>query len=184
MPRFPELVTTKRLVLRTWKTEDADALADAIAGSIDHLLPWMPWAAGEPVPIEDRRRLIDEWQRAPAAGGEVVYGVFLEGAVIGGCGLHQRVGPGALEIGYWIHADHIRRGYATELTAALTEVAFTIEGIERVEVHHDRANVASAGVPRALGYEFVTDRPDAITAPGEEGIDSTWVMTRARWAER
>jgi ribosomal-protein-serine acetyltransferase len=184
MPRFPDLVVTKRLVVRTWKPEDAEALGDAIAASVDHLVPWMPWAAGEPVPIEDRRRLIQEWARAWEAGEDVVYGAFLDGAVIGGCGLHSRIGPKGLEIGYWVHVDHIRQGYAAELSAALTDLAFSVDGIERVEIHHDRANVASRGVPRTLGYEFVTDKPDPITAPGEEGVDSTWVMTRERWATR
>ncbi len=184
MPRFPELVTTKRLLLRTWKTEDAEALGEAITASVDHLLPWMPWAAGEPVPTEDRRRLIQEWERAWKAGEDVVYGVLLDGTVIGGCGLHWRVGPDALEIGYWIHADHIRQGYAGELSAALTDLAFSVDGIERVEIHHDRANVASRGVPRTLGYEFVTERPDTITSPGEDGVDCTWSITKDAWAQR
>jgi ribosomal-protein-serine acetyltransferase len=67
------------------------------------------------------------------------------------------------------------------VTAALTDVAFTRGDIERVEIHHDRANAASAGVPRALGYELVRERPDAVDAPGEEGVDCTWVITRDRW---
>ena len=181
MDRLPDYLETDRLVLRTWRREDARAIGIAVTESLDHLLPWMPWAALEPLPLDDRRKLIDEWDAQRRAGKEVVYGVFLDGTVVGGSGLHQRIGPGTLEIGYWIHVDHVRRGYASEVSAALTEVAFSVDGIERVEIHHDRANVASSGVPRVLGYELVGETPDARDAPGEEGVDCIWVMVKDRW---
>ena len=184
MQRLPDFVTTERLVLRTWTAEDAEALSLAVTASFEHLRPWMPWAAAEQVSIEDRRKLISDWDKDWRAGKDVVLGVFLDGTIIGGSGLHRRIGDAGLEIGYWIHVDYIRRGYAAEASAALTDVAFTVDGIERVEIHHDRANVASAGVPRTLGFELVAEKVDAVTAPGEEGIDCTWVMTKDRWSVR
>ncbi len=182
--RLPDRATTERLVLRKWKAEDAEALALAITTSLEHLRPWMPWAAFEPLTIEDRRRLIAEWYRDWRAGGDVVLGVFLDGRPIGGCGLHRRIGPAGLEIGYWIHAGFLRQGYATELSAALTDLAFTVDGIQQVEIHHDRANIASRGVPRALGYELLLEAPDGITSPGEDGYSCTWAMTKERWSVR
>jgi ribosomal-protein-serine acetyltransferase len=181
MARLPERLTTERLVLRTWKVEDAETLATAITESLAHLRPWMPWVAFEPLPIEDRRKLIAEWYREWQAGNDVVLGVFLDGAPIGGCSLHRRIGPDGLEIGYWIHADHIRQGYATELSAALTDLAFTVDGINRVEIHHDQANRASEGVPRTLGYELVGEKRAEIAAPGETGINCVWATTKAGW---
>ena len=35
----------------------------------------------------------------------------------------RRVGPVAIEIGYWIRSDHAGRGYATEAAAILVEAA-------------------------------------------------------------
>ena len=52
--------------------------------------------------------------------------------------------------------------------------------IERVEIHHDKANIASAGVPRSLGYTFAGETLDAVTSPGEVGIDCRWVMRPRR----
>lgn len=49
-------------------------------------------------------------------------------------------------------------------------------------IHHDKANVASRGVPMALGFEFTGETPDGVAAPNEVGIDCGWVMTRDRWA--
>jgi RimJ/RimL family protein N-acetyltransferase len=49
-----------------------------------------------------------------------------------------------------------------------------VEAITHVEIHHDRANVASAGVPRKLGFRFVGEYPAAPSAPAEAGIEWRW----------
>jgi RimJ/RimL family protein N-acetyltransferase len=70
------------------------------------------------------------------------------------------------------------------MTAAarlLTDAAFEIPGIEQVHIHHDRANTASRGVPRRLGYELVEEKPDERAAPAEMGIDCCWAITRRAW---
>jgi len=181
---LPVEVTTPRLVLRPWRVDDAAALSAAIERSLDHLRPWMPWVADEPVDHTTRVERIRALAAGAAATGDAVYGAFTPtgGEVVGGTGLHRRRGPGVLEIGYWVHVDHARHGLASEMVAALTDVAFADAGVERVEIHHDRANAASRGVPAGLGYRFVGEAPDSVDAPGEEGIDCTWAVTRAGWA--
>jgi RimJ/RimL family protein N-acetyltransferase len=72
--------------------------------------------------------------------------------VLGGTGLHPRAGEGGIEIGYWIHIDATGQGLATESSAALTKVAFEVHLLDRVEIHCEPANVASAAIPRKLGY--------------------------------
>src|SRR4051794_31266529 len=156
MTRLPDHVETQRLVVRRWEPVDAPALGVAIAESVEHLRPWMPWAAGEPVLLADRMRWIEHGNRQWEAGGDVVLGILLtDGTVIGGTGLHRRAGPDTLEIGYWLHVDHTGRGYVTEAAAALTDAAFDVPGIEHVEIHHDAANLASGRVPERLGYTCV-----------------------------
>ncbi len=182
--RLPDLVETPRLTLRRWTSDDVEALAAAVTASVDHLVPFMPWAELEPLTVDDRLKLIDGWDVDWRNGGDVVLGIFRNDTPIGGCGLHRRRGPKALEIGYWIHVDHIKQGFATEAARALTDVAFSIDGIERVEIHHDRANAASRGVPNALGYELVGETQDTVTSPGEDGVDCTWAVTKARWTTR
>jgi ribosomal-protein-serine acetyltransferase len=181
MTQLPAAVTTERLTLRWWEVADAPALARAVTDSLDHLLPWMPWAAFEPTSIDARAALIERWRADAESGGDVVYGVFLGAAPIGGTGFHRRRGPGTLEIGYWIHVDHTGRGYATELARALTSTAFTVGGIDHVEIHHDRANAASGAVPRSLGYRLVSEQRRPVEAPGECGIDCGWRIDRDQW---
>ncbi|MBO0729615.1 MAG: GNAT family N-acetyltransferase, partial [Acidimicrobiaceae bacterium] len=111
----------------------------------------------------------------------VVMGVFVNGSVAGGCGLHHRIGPGGLEIGYWTHSSFLRTGVATSAARLLTEAAFARADVTRVEIHHDKANTASAGIPRKLGFQMVRETPDRADAPSELGVSWEWQLTREAW---
>ena len=63
-----------------------------------------------------------------------------------------RLGPGGLEIGYFVRASAARQGYVTESTAALTRVGFEVCRADRIEIRIDPENEASKGVPRKLGF--------------------------------
>jgi RimJ/RimL family protein N-acetyltransferase len=145
---------TERMVIRCWQPADAALLKEAIDASLDHLRPWMPWAENEPEPLPAKVQRLRSFRGKFDLGQDFVYGIFNldESRVLGGTGLHPRLGAKALEIGYWIRADTINRGLATEATAALTRVAFTVNQVNRVEIHCDPANQRSAAVPRKLGY--------------------------------
>lgn len=173
--RLPHRVTTARLELRAWRADDAGALGEAITASIEHLRPWMPWVAFEPQTVEQRVALIERWQAEWSGGGDSTLGMLSDGHVVGGTGLHRRVGPDGLEIGYWVHVDHVGRGYALEASAALTDLALSLPGIRRVVIRHDVANRRSEGVPRRLGYRLVEEIGDGRRgAPGETGISRFW----------
>lgn len=171
---LPDRTQSARLVIRAWQPDDADALHEAIVESVEHLRPWMPWAEAEPLSVDDRRRMIGEWHDTWASGGDVVFGLFAGDRAIGGSGLHRRGPDGTLEIGYWVRASEVRKGYCAEAADAIAAFALTVPGIERVTIHHDRANVASAGVARSAGFTFVREVSDEVTAPGEEGVDWEW----------
>jgi hypothetical protein len=72
------------LVLRRWVRDDAEIVGEAVTESIEHLRPWMPWVAKEPLSLTERRALIDDWERDWLAGGDVVMGVFVDSSVAGG----------------------------------------------------------------------------------------------------
>ena len=170
--------------LRQWRLEDADAQARAIEESLDHLRPWMAWATGWPMPRDEQLETLRDWERRRLAGEDEFLAVWLDGELVGSCGLHFRIGDGGVEIGYWIHVAHLRRGLATDVARQLVERAFADPAIERVEIHHDRANVASGGVPPKLGFEHVADTRRAPLAPGEEGVERVWRLSRADWTVR
>jgi RimJ/RimL family protein N-acetyltransferase len=162
--------------LRRPELDDADAIAEAVAASLTELVRWMPWASAAAAdPAMQRRRLEDvvaHWDD----GSDFSYVVTADdGAVIGGMGLHARLGPGALEIGYWLRTDYTGRGIATACAAALTNAALALGGITRVEIHCDQANQRSAAIPRRLGYRLDRVEPDEVAAPGEIGQSMIWV---------
>jgi RimJ/RimL family protein N-acetyltransferase len=147
-------IETKRLLVRCYNPSDALMLAESITANIDHLRPWMPWAHSEPEPIAEKVARLKRFRGMFDLGQNFVYGIFTpeETRLLGGTGLHPRLGAEELEIGYWIHKDFINRGLVTESTAALIKVAFELIHVHRVEIHCNPGNVASAAIPRKLGF--------------------------------
>ena len=172
--------TASAAVLRRARPSDAEAFAEAVRESLDHLRHWMPWAvpvATETAVQRDRLVMADaSW----ADGTDYEFAILPadERRIIGGCGLMRRIGPGAIEIGYWVHVDHTRRGHATAAARALTEAAWTLPDVERVEIHCDEANAASAAVPARLGYRLDRIEDDKPQAPGVSGRSMIWVAER------
>jgi RimJ/RimL family protein N-acetyltransferase len=166
----PYGIRTKRLLIRCYELADAPALKEAIDASLDHLRPWMPWAHAEPQSLEEKVALLRGFRGRFDLGDDFVYGVFDPDGptVLGGTGLHTRAGEDALEIGYWIRASRIGEGLATELSAALTRVAFEVCGVDRVEIRVDPANERSAAVPRKLGFREEATLRRRLPA-GEDG---------------
>ena len=154
-------VETDRLVIRCWKPEDAELLKAAIDASLKHLREWMPWAYDEPETIEQKTARLRLFRGRFDLDQDYVYAVFNrdESLVMGGSGLHTRLGEDALEIGYWIRVENINQGYATEASMALTRVAFEVNQVSRVEIHCSPKNLASAAVPRKLGYTHEATLP-------------------------
>ena len=150
----PYRIVTEHLVVRCWNPVDAPLLKAAVDASVDHLRPWMPWAADEPQPLEQKVDLLRLFRGKFDLGQDFTYGIFSpdESAVVGGTGLHTRVDPMSFEIGYWIAAQNAGQGFGTEATAALTRVVFELTDIERIEIRVDPANAASRAIPRKLGY--------------------------------
>ncbi len=180
--RPPAELVAGPLTLVAFTGSEAPALHRAVVENLGHLRPWMPWAAGEPTETAQADYIalsLQAWESGAAFGYWLREDV--SGDLVGCAGLHHRVGPGAIEIGYWVSASRVRRGYATESARALTTAAFGLPGMERVEIHCDEANVASAGVPRRLGYRLDRVQDAEIEAPGESGPEMVWVMAAADW---
>ena len=143
----------------------------------------MGWVKQEPLSLTRRKKMLEEWEHEWLRGGDVVMAVLVNGQVAGGCGLHRRVGRGGLEIGYWTHPSFLRTGIASRATRTLTAEAFAFTKITHVDIHHDKANQASAGVPRKLGYRLIEEVPDEPEAPAEVGLECRWGLTREQWLE-
>ena len=171
---LPERIETARLVLRCWRPRDAALLKEAIDVSVDHLKPWMPWAAAAPFSLSDTEDTVTRFESAFREGRDFAYGIFAadESVALGSAGLHPRIGAGGLEIGYWVRADRVRQGFATEAARGLTECGLGAQGVERIEIHCDPDNIASRRIPERLGYVLVETRRGDTTSPGGEPRDT------------
>jgi len=147
-------IETERLVVRCYEPLDAKLLADSVAENVEHLKPFMPWAHNEPEPFEEKEKRMLRFRGMFDMQRDYTYGIFnpKETKLLGGTGLHTRLGSNELEIGYWMHKDYINKGLVTESTSALIQVAFEIIHVHRIEIHCDPANLASASIPRKLGF--------------------------------
>ena len=147
-------IETRRLLVRCYNPSDAPLLAESVTENVEHLKLWMPWAYAEPEPFEEKVKRLKRFRGLFDLGQDFVYGIFNpeNTKLLGGTGLHTRLGDKELEIGYWIHKDFINQGLVTESTSALIKVAFEVLQVHRVEIHCDPGNTASAAIPRKLGF--------------------------------
>jgi RimJ/RimL family protein N-acetyltransferase len=168
-------------MLRAWSPADAGPLQAALSASDAHLRAWTPWVIEGRVPGLSLEERLARHAAEFAAGVEWVYGLFSPdgGEVLGSCGLYPRVGPNAVEVGYWLAAGSTGRGLATRAVDALTRLAFAAPAVDRVEIHCDRGNAASARVPERLGYRVMP--PPAGGAPADLLV---WRLSRAEFMDR
>lgn len=172
----PKTIDAGEVVLHTWRPEWAEAAAAAVQASLAELAPFLLWATAE-YDVTTARTYIaevaEQRNRAEAFG----YAVFtVAGELVGAAGLMTRMGPGTLEIGYWIHSGHTGRGYATMAATALARVGLSMSGIERVVIRHDAANVASGRVAAKAGFVEVDRVERKRDSPGATGTDVVWEL--------
>lgn len=177
MPAPPDHLALPGAALHRLRVGDAAALHVAVRESREHLGPWMPWATPEGTTAAAQQDFCATVAPRWDTGEEHVW-VLREqpdGPVRGLVGLHRRIGPGAVEIGYWLHRGATGRGHARAAVRALVPVGLALAGVDRVEVHVDAANTRSAAVARAAG--LLLDRVEARPpeSPAQAGRLEVWV---------
>jgi len=182
MAPMPDVLEAGPLTLVRWSPNDVDEVLEAVRSSFAELQQWMHWAQTMPT-REKQREALTEGTTAFDAGTDFGY-LFREtatGALVGGGGVHRREGP-VVEIGYWVRSDRHNRGYATSATEAMTAAAFTyLADVDRVDIHVDCGNIASARVPEKLGYRLLGTEPREKLALGHTGEGYVWQKRRDAW---
>ena len=127
------------LALVRVSTDRTAAIVAAVNTSLDHLRPWMEWAA-EPASELSIGTFLAAAEELFEQRRDFGYSIVdtTTGAVVGGCGLHGRLGPTGLEIGYWVHGDHVGKGVATD----------TARGAHERRVRHRGHRAGGGPLPR------------------------------------
>jgi RimJ/RimL family protein N-acetyltransferase len=183
--RLPEVVEAGVVNVRRFTASDAPALVSAVTASLPELARWFEWAQTPPDVDRERERLARA-DRAFGAGTDYEFAVVEpdSGELVGGLRLNPSAGPQTAGIGYWIRSDRHRRGYASAGSRAVATATFaSLPTVERIEIHMDQANRASAAVARRVGFELAREVEREMLAPGHTGRGFVWVTTRSRWTD-
>ena len=138
---------TERLLLRPGWAEDAPALARAIADEqVVRNLATAPW----PFALEDAEAFLAAPRDPAMPSFLITERTKGEPRIVGACGLGRRP-SGAVEMGYWVARPHWGKGFATEASRALIDIARALK-LPRLEASHFLDNPASGRVLEKLGF--------------------------------
>jgi len=161
VPKVPEQIQTQRLVITRWRSSDAPDLLPLLEAAGDYLR-WIPERVSRPAPIPELELRLSGFGTAFDEDREYRYGIRHNGQLIGEIDLFPRIAEmrvpfseaDRVEIGYWITAEQQGKGFITEATRALIELARQLHGMTRVEIRCDTRNQLSAAIPQRLGFKL------------------------------
>lgn len=159
-----ERLKTERLILRPLDESDARPLAElANNWNIARMLARLP----HPYELSDAEAWISIQPERRASGAEFCYGVTLEDALIGSCGV-MRHDTGTYELGYWIGEPFWNRGFATEAAEAVIAETAAKFGAARIVAGHFVDNHASGRVLTKLGFRYTGEEKRWSLARNED----------------
>ena len=165
---------TERLILREMTTDDFDALYEIFSDpeTMRHY----------PKPFD--REKTEGWIRWNlenyAQYGYGLWAVTLKetGRVIGDCGITMQKIHGVMqpEIGYHIHKDCQRKGYATEAARACRDFFFTHTDFDAVYSYMKYTNAGSYGTAIKNGMRLIEEYEDPVNT-----VTKVYGITRSEW---
>lgn len=181
---YAEPLETERLTLRAFQPGDFDPL-HAMRSDAE-VARYLYWAAQTK---DEVRRVLEQkigFRSIRAEGDVLAIAAVLRstGQVVGDFILRCLSWEhGVLEIGFTVHPDHQRRGYATEASRALLALAFERAGAHRVVGHLDARNVASASVLEKLGMRREAHFVENEWVKGEWQSELVYAILDREWRE-
>lgn len=153
---MPNELVGERVIVRSYRQADADAMFAAVEESRELLSPWFGWVERYRS-VDDARdyciRMAAQWLTRDTLSG----GIFdaASGRYLGGAGLMRpNWSARSFEVGYWMRSSALGRGYTTEAVQLLTHLAFGQLAARRVEIRCDARNEPSRRVAERLGFVF------------------------------
>ena len=144
------------LLLRPFVDSDAPAFAAAALESVETVGRWMPWChAG--FGAETALAWFAACRSGREAGSAYEFGVFdaASGELVGGVGLNLiNLQHRYCNLGYWVRQSRQGQGIATRCVPALTQLAFGMLALHRIEIVVAAGNAASERVALKCGATF------------------------------
>jgi RimJ/RimL family protein N-acetyltransferase len=178
---FAEPIVTKRLTLRLMTAGDLDDVV-AYQGREDVCR----YLLHGPRSREDLLPRIAEWGAATRVTRDDDYlqlAIQLERRVIGHMYLHLASAENLQgEIGWTLHPDFFGRGYATEASRAILDLAFDTIGLHRMRAELDPRNDASIALCLRLGMRHEATFRQDLWFTGEWADTGVYAILAEEWA--
>jgi len=178
--RVLRFVLSDHCYLRLFEDADAEEFHRLINANRAQLTPWMPWAADQAP--ERTLRFIRLTRQQVADNDGFQTAIVCDGRIVGVVGFHgidwEHRSP---SIGYWLDAEHQRRGIMTGAVRALVDHALRGWELNRVEIRAALDNRNSRAIPERLGFrqEGVLRQAERV---GDRYLDSVvYAMLASEW---
>lgn len=152
MKEQPNLVSGQ-VLLRPYRSDDADDLYAAARESIAEVSPWMKWCHPD-YAIEESTTWIEQCAERWREGTEYNFVIAdsKDGSFLGGCGLNNlNLSDRIANLGYWVRTSQTRRGIASTATRLLARFGFEELKLNRIEIIASIDNQASQRVAEKVG---------------------------------
>lgn len=172
------MIKTERLILRSWREEDAEALYKyASDPGIGTIAGWPPHTS-----VENSLEIIRTVFSAP----ETYAAVLKEtGEPVGCCGImfsnsiHTAdMKPSEAEIGYWIGKPYWGQGLMPESVKALLSRCFNDLGLDAVWCGYYEGNTKSKRVCEKCGFKYHHTNHDIVSPLGDRRTEHFYLMTK------
>jgi len=169
-----KILETERLILREYTLDDFNALYEILSDA--ETMKHYPAPYDENGTMRWLRWSLDNYEKY--GFGLWVIELKESGQFIGDCGITmQNIDGQALpEIGYHIHKNHWKKGYAKEAAGAVRDWFFKNTDFDAVYSYMPRTNIASSSTAASVGMKKIKEYHD-------EGysICCVYELTRDEW---
>jgi ribosomal-protein-serine acetyltransferase len=170
--------------IRQFVSADVPAIFAAVERNRQYLREWLPWV-DRTRSAEDLHEFISRVTAQFAAGHGPNAGVWVEGVLAGGIGVHPIDWANFhCSLGYWLDAAQQGKGTITRCCAVLLDYLFDDLGLHRVEIRCGTGNLRSCAIPQRLGFtrESVAREAEWVN---ERWVDLVvWSMLEEEWRQR
>lgn len=155
-PRAPREIVTKRLLLHSFRAEDAEQVLEAVDESREEIGRWMSWPpylTEAETSRQEAGRSRERWE----AGTSFDYTIRrrADGRLLGAVMIEDPSwAVPSFSLAYWIRTAEQGNGYGSEAVRAVTRMAFAALGARRLEISCDERNTRSVRVAEACGFEY------------------------------
>lgn len=171
---WPLVIKTTRLTLRPLRLRDKSQWDRVRSENLDWLSPWeatLPRIHGEGATqrFPSFYAMVASQNREGKAGRSLSMTIWYENKIVGQISMGGII-YGALRgahIGYWVDKRYANLGIVTEAVRTMTEFAFSVLELHRIEINLRPENISSRRVAEKAGYTFESERPRFLHIDGK-----------------